>query len=486
MSEAPARPASAAASDPSASARTLGPLLVARLHGGLRAVRLYESSNQTLQQLIGECVSAIHALSEDGETTLVGMGDYFYLNGGRLKAQPAQVAMYRSLMAEFECRALGGLKFLPGLTGAELESFLRVMAVVRDPVAGEQLPELAAQKGLLHITPMRARDLAELKAASEDDSADPDAGERQRAQQTFWRAVFGTRGVLMRTAQTGRPALRQARRVVQPIVDNIMKNEYSIIGLTALKDHDEYTYAHCVNVSVISIGLGQALGLQRSVLAHLGVAALLHDMGKIAIPAEVLQKPGALTPEEWRLVHRHPLEGVRMISHLPGLSSLNVDVMQVCFQHHMTVDQEGYPRPKAGIAPAALSRIVAVADFFDAITAHRAYRRRPLSSFEALQLMLGSERRHFDPAVLWALVKTVGLYPAGSVLLTSSGHLVLSLSPNPDDPRRPNCRVLARPDGSFPPEDAPETWDPMPPDQSVVRVLQPEEHQVSGSALIVP
>src|SRR4029077_6562924 len=107
---------------------------------------------------------------------------------------------------------------------------------------------------------------------------------RQRAQQTFWRAVFGTRSVLLRTAQTGRPALRQARRVVQPVVDSIMKNEYSIIGLTALKDHDEYTYAHCVNVSVISIGIGQALGLPRQALANLGVAALLHDMGKIAIP----------------------------------------------------------------------------------------------------------------------------------------------------------------------------------------------------------
>jgi hypothetical protein len=99
--------------------------------------------------------------------------------------------------------------------------------------------------------------------------------------------------------------------------------------------------------------------------------------------------------------------------------------------------------------------------------------------------MLGNERKHFDPAVLWALVKTVGLYPAGSVLLTASGHLLLSLSPNADDGRRPHCRVLARPDGSIPPEDAPETWDPMPPGEQVTRVLQPEEHQVQSSALVV-
>ena len=89
---------------------------------------------------------------------------------------------------------------------------------------------------------------------------------------------------MLRARQTGRPDLRQAKRLVQPVVDSIMRHEYSIVGLTALKDHDEYTYAHCVNVSILSVGMGQVLGLSRQVLADLGVAALLHDIGKIAMP----------------------------------------------------------------------------------------------------------------------------------------------------------------------------------------------------------
>jgi hypothetical protein len=123
-----------------------------------------------------------------------------------------------------------------------------------------------------------------------------------------------------------------------------------------------------------------------------------------------------------------------------------------------------------------LSRIVAVADVFDAVTAHRAYRARPLSAYEALELMMGAERKHFDRAVLWALVSTVSLYPAGSVLRTESGRVLLSLSPNRADIQRPFCRVLERADGTTPDPAVPETLDPMPPEERVVRVLKPEEH----------
>src|SRR6185295_11544937 len=249
--------------------------------------------------------------------------------------------------------------------------------------------------------------------------------ERGRAKRVFWRAVLGTKKVVLRAQQTGRPDLRQAKRLVQPVVDSIMHHEYSVVGLTALRDHDEYTYAHCVNVSVLSIGMGQALGLSRQVLADLGVTGLLHDIGKIAVPGEVLRKPGKLDSQEWDMVRRHPLEGVKMICRLPGLTSLTLDAMRVCLEHHMNYDRTGYPDVELEWGQATLSRIVAVADCFDAITAHRAYHSRPRTPFEALQYMLGPSRVTFDPAVLWALVKTVGLYPAGSVMVTDSGQVAM-------------------------------------------------------------
>jgi HD-GYP domain-containing protein (c-di-GMP phosphodiesterase class II) len=469
--------------DPNARESELGPQLIARVYGVLRGVRLYDSSNETLQRQFQDLLTVLALLMDDG-VTLVGMGAYFYLNGVRLKPDPLQIALYRSLIAEFEGRALGGLRFLPGLTRNELETFLRLFLAARDPARGEHLPEEAQGLGILHVVPIRARDLSLPEQGGETVEERDAAGERERAQRTFWQAIQGTRKLVMRTAQTGRPALQQARRLVQPVVDTIMKNEYSIVGLTALKDHDEYTYAHCVNVSVLSIRMGQILGLSRQALANLGVAALLHDIGKIAVPVAVLRKPGTLSPEEWGHIRRHPIEGVKMICRMPGLSTLTLDAMRVSFQHHVNVDRSGYPRLSGGGSQATMPRIVAVADFFDAITSHRTYRQRAFTTFEGLQFMMGPERNHFDPAVLWALVNTVGLYPAGSVLQTNSSHLVLSLSPNPADLRRPYCRVLARPDGSTPDAGSPEIWAPMLSEESVARVLRPEEVPFPVSELL--
>jgi hypothetical protein len=164
---------------------------------------------------------------------------------------------------------------------------------------------------------------------------------------------------------------------------------------------------------------------------------------------------------------------------MPGLSLLTLDSMRTCLEHHMGAHLKGYPKSESGWTQGALSRIVAMADCYDAMTAHRAYRRRPFTPFEALRRLLGPDREQFDPSVRWALLKTVGIYPPGSILQVDSGYLVLAMSPNVADPRRPNCKVLRRPDGTSPPDDAPEHWEPMAADVRVVRVLGPEECDIN-------
>jgi HD-GYP domain-containing protein (c-di-GMP phosphodiesterase class II) len=458
----------------------LGATLLVRLSALLRTARTYDVANQAFQRQLAECLAVLsRGLEEEDEITLVAVADYFYLNGVRIRAQASLLAVYHALMAEFERRSLGGVRFLQGVSGPELERFFQLFIAADDPVVAERLVEAVAEASITHVVAVPAVELDEddLTKALEEKS---DAGtERGRAKRVFWRAVLGTKKIVLRAKQTGRPDLRHAKRLVQPLVDSVMRHEYSIVGLTALKDHDEYTYAHCVNVSILSVNMGAVLGLERQALADLGVAALLHDIGKIAVPADVLRKPAALSAEEWTLMRRHPIEGARMMTRMPGLSNLTLDAMRVCLEHHMNFDRTGYPEVGLEWGQATLSRIVAVADCFDAMTAHRAYHKRPRSAFEGLQYLLGPARVQFDPAVLWALVRTVGLYPAGSVLLTDSGHVVLSLSPNPVDLRRPHCRVLVRPDGGMANEADAETWEPMPPERNVVRVLRPEEHAVN-------
>ena len=460
------------------AATLLGPQLLVKLNALLRTARTHDVSNQAFQRQLKEFIPLIEQVldhDQEDEAALVVVTDYLYLNGARIKAQASLLSIYHTLIGEFERRALGGVRFLQGVHEAELERFFQLFVAAEETALADRLVEAVREANVEHVVLVPAVELDSEDIVRELDEK-KESGERGRAKRVFWRAVLGTRKIVLRAHQTGRPDLRQAKRLVQPVVDSIMHHEYSVVGLTALRDHDEYTYAHCVNVSVLSIGMGQALGLSRQVLADLGVAALLHDIGKIAVPGDVLRKPGKLDPGEWVMVQRHPLEGVKMISRMPGLTPLTLDAMRVCLEHHMNFDRTGYPEVGLEWGQATLSRIVAVADCFDAITAHRAYHSRPRTPFEALQFLLGPSRVSFDPAVLWALVKTVGLYPAGAVLVTDSRHVVMSLSPNPQDLRRPMCRVLIRPDGAAIPEDAPEFWSPMASHENVTRVVRPEEH----------
>ena len=471
--------------DPDAQTDEQGAALLVRLSALMRTARTYDVSNQAFQRQLREFMGLLRGVMEHAdEAVLVVVADYIYLNGMRVKAEARILGVYHGLLADFERRQVGGLRFLPGVEEAEIERFFQIFLAADDPAIAGHLPEAVAEAAVAHIVvlPQSGADVEELSRDVADEPK-PQAA-RRRAKKTFWGAMSGAKKLVLRTRETGRPDLRHAKRVVQPIVDNIMKQDYSLVGLGALKDHDEYTYAHCVNVSVLSIGMGQTLGMPRQALADLGVAGLLHDLGKMSIPGEVLRKPGKLDAAEWDMMRRHPIEGALMISRMPGLSPVMLDAMRACLEHHMNYNRTGYPEIELDWGQATMSRIVAMADCFDAITAHRAYDTRPRTPFEGLQLLLGPMRVNFDPAVLWSLVRTVGLYPAGTVLKTESRHVVLVTSPNPKDVARPHCRVLVRPDGSSPADDAPEFWDPMPEHERASNIVKPEEHKRDTNALL--
>ncbi len=459
--------------------RALGGVVVTRLHGLLRAMRLYDSGNRALQAQQAEFIDAVRAMRTD-EVSVLGMAEYIYVNGVRLRPEGSQLPVFRALLDEFETRGLGGLRFAAALESEELEQFLRLLHDDCSSKPTAPLEDEASRATLRNVWPIRAREAGlSAPADGEEPVADFD---RHRTRMVFRRAVQGTRELMLRTADTGRPALQQARRVVQSIVDHLLYGEGSLVELTALKRHDEYTYAHCVNVSILAIRMGQILGFSRAELAGIGVAGLLHDTGKIAVPAEVLGKPGEFDPQDWAAFRRHPIEGLRIVSRLPGVSELMLDSMRVAFEHHMNVDHSGYPQVREPRELGAFSRIVAVADLFDAVTSHRAGRSRPLTGHEALRVLLGSECGHFDRAATWALVRTVGLYPAGTLLRTGSGRLLLSVAPGAGNPRRPVCReLLAGPAGE--PVPAP-TAAPLDEHERVSHVLAPEDVDVDIEELL--
>jgi hypothetical protein len=201
-----------------------------------------------------------------------------------------------------------------------------------------------------------------------------------------------------------------------------------------VKSYDEYTYYHMMNVCILSLALGQAIGLRQDQVATLGLGALLHDVGKVRVPREILQHDGALSEEQWRIIQRHPVDGAALIL-LTGKEMFNPAV-SIVMEHHAAYDLSGYPRLSGRPRPAVAARMVAVADCFDAITSKRSY-REPEDRRQALSILQAGAGRGFDPLVVRSFVRLLGLFPIGSLVLLSTGEVAMVV--------RNHDRLLSRP-----------------------------------------
>jgi putative nucleotidyltransferase with HDIG domain len=210
----------------------------------------------------------------------------------------------------------------------------------------------------------------------------------------------------------------QAGELVEEISDSVLRHPNALISLARLKNADEYTYMHSVAVCALMIALARQLGLNEALVREAGLAGLLHDIGKMAIPDAVLNKPGKLTDSEFATVRDHPVAGSQMLLESKQLSAL---VLDVCLHHHEKMDGSGYPHRLAGEQISLYARMGTVCDVYDAITSNRPYKAGwdPAESIRKMAEWKG----HFDPEVFQAFVKTVGIYPVGSLVRLASGRI---------------------------------------------------------------
>lgn len=369
--------------------------IFAQLNGLLRLAGLYPPRHPQIQRAQQAFVQALAAfLGEHDVLEYRFLGDLL-IAGHRIL--PRESMMYRRFLEICQSeRKIGGIIFRPGVTEAEVEALVELLAAG----SGDPPTAWAPQRGVTHI---------ELEP--------PARREEQTSEVMARRAYFGAVEML-RTVEAGilrrEPVtveqLSSLRVLTSAILEQILSDPSVVLRLAHIKSYDEYILYHSVNVCVLALGIGVALGLGEGDLRELAVAAILHDLGKITIPRQVLHKEGPLDQAEWELVRRYPVRGADMLSRLPGFNRLP---MVVAFEHQLRLDGGGYPPVPTDWRLHPFSQIVSLADAYDSLTTLRRH-RRAMPALRALAVLRQEAGTAYDPDLVRVLERMIRSLPPAS------------------------------------------------------------------------
>ena len=420
--------------------RRAGKVYVLALYGALRAIKMYPIENTAVQKALQELVNVTGELvKREAELEIKVSGEFIFVNSTRLRLDLDNYASFSHLLSLFRANGIGVLRVHGSPTSRDWLTFLSVMQAPSKESASQRLLQLTGKLEAAKILNF------ELGAANEAEEEESREKVKEVAKRTYSQSVAVTKE-LVHSVRVGRsPNIKKIKRVVQTIVDQILNEETSLMGLTTIRDYDEYTFTHSVNVCIFAVALGRRLGLSKLQLYDLGLAALFHDIGKSRVPVEVLNKSAELSDDEWRMIAAHPWLGVLALFTVRGQQELPYRSMIVAYEHHMKADLSGYPRNVRPRTMSIYSKIVAVADGFDAATSRRAYQAEPMSPAAVLQEMRDNPRRGMDPVVVKAFINLTGLYPVGTLVLLDTFELgiVHGANPSPEMISRPIVRVVS-------------------------------------------
>ena len=421
--------------------RRAGRALIVSIYGAMRVIRLYPPENEAVRNALGDLALAAQAILEsEQELEFRVSNEFIFVNATRLRLDLDNYASFSQILSLMRAAGVGAVRVTAGAQAREWLVFLSQLVAASQAGEGSTLFDLVQRLEAAGVTTF------ELGAplVVEDD---PDFHQRAKeaAKRTYSQSVAVTKEV-MSSVRMGQSAnIKKIKRVVQTIVDQILNEETSLVGLTTIRDYDEYTFTHSVNVCIFSVALGRRLGLSKMQLYDLGLAALFHDIGKSRVPLEVINKTEQLSDDDWRWLAAHPWLGVLALFHMRGQQELPYRAMVVAYEHHMKGDLSGYPRSIRPRTQSIFSKIVAVADGFDAATTRRAYQTVPMSPAAVLAGMRDNPKRGMDPVVVKGMINVLGVFPVGTLVVLDTFELAVvhATNPNPAAISRPIVRIVS-------------------------------------------
>jgi putative nucleotidyltransferase with HDIG domain len=397
--------------------------LVRRLAAALRAIELYSPTHPLVERGVeAMTAAATEALRQTPGVVIGFLGDEVVVNAVRLPRGTASLAGFARDLRE---REIEKITLSPGLTRDEIRAFVAALA---DRAATEPLVERLKSRGVRHVAIGRI--------AIEDTETD-DTG--IVAARRVYHAAVETAESLWQAAKAGdQPDPGAARRIIDSLAKLVTQDRTSLMALTALKKYDNYTFTHMVNVSALAMAQARALNVDGALLREFGFAALMHDIGKVNTPLEVLNKPDKLTREEFDIMKRHVVDGAHILRRTPEMPAL---APIVAFEHHLKQDLSGYPENIGSRKLNLCTMIVSIADVFDALRSNRPY-RQGLATNRIRAIMGEQDSPAFNPVLLKRFVNLMGLFPVGNLVRLDTEELAVVTAEHPTDPFRPQVKIL--------------------------------------------
>lgn len=405
---------------------------------------LYPMSHPLVAQSLSELVRAVEDLRAAGfrdVTVNVYKSTLFVEN----QVFPEESVTYRRMVEEFLGRGISAMTFLDSFSDTDAAALAEILS-------DTSIGDIDAARLAFERRNATGVTIAETTALEDAEREEKGRENKVRARRSYDQGVAAMRDVETQ-AKLGKVfEVQPLQDVVNSMLENLFHDPAAVLGLTAIKGHDEYTLNHSINVCILAISLGSSLGLDAASLRSLGLAALLYDLGKVRIPEDILNKQGPLTTEEWHVVKSHAEEGADLLKRIQLVDQMP---MVVAYEHHQRHDLQGYPAPVAQ-EQHLFSKMVALCDAYDAMTTRRPFRRE-IRPDKALAVLMQGRGKAYDPNITKALVAMLGIYPMGAVIVLDDGSTAVVFRVNNDDLLHPRVKVLADPAGRW--HDEPEIVD---------------------------
>ena len=426
--------------DNDSQASLTGDRFLRSFHRLINTARIYQENHPTLKECAQEFVDAAKGWWEDDNyLTLHISRERFLIQEEKLQYRRENVKLIHELLRYFEQRGIPGLRFCSDLEASPSEELIKFVRKLNQ--AEQEADPLKWIEGQIKDS---GYSWVEIVRATEGTPQLRDLERKEIAKRTYACAMESIQEVSRKVLSNQRAGVRKLKRVVQNMVNILMEDDSVLIYMSTIRHHDDYTYTHSVNVATLALCLGKRIGLSRVSLRRLGICGLVHDLGKVEIALEILNKPGKLNKHEVEEMERHPLRSAAQIIKLRASRELKAKIMLPPFEHHLKYDLSGYPRIERKVPVSLFGRILTIVDVFDAVTSPRIYRRTVLSPDRALGMMMKGSGKDFDPILLKVFANMLGVYPVGTLLELDTREIGLVIdTPEEGDRTRPRIMLLS-------------------------------------------